>query len=287
MENRLDAIIIGSGPAGISAALNLKIRRKNFMIFGNDKLSLKLDKAEQINNYLGFPGIKGSDLRDKFKKHIEDMEIKITKEKIISIYSMGDYFVVNSDKNNMYESETIILAVGVEYIKPIEGEEEYLGKGVGYCTTCDGPLYRDKTVSIIAYNSDGEKDASYINEIAKKVYYIPMYRGELNLDDNINVIRDKPIKIEGKEKVEKIILKENNIETDGVFLVKDAISPKDLVPGLKMDGNHIEVNRKMETSIIGCFAAGDCTGFPYQYIKAAGEGNIASLSAVKYLDNKK
>lgn len=168
MKEMLDTVIIGTGPAGLSAALNLKIRRKTFMIFGSDNLSAKLDKAEKVNNYLGFPGIKGCDLKDAFKKHLEEMQIEITKERIVSVYSMGDYFVLNSDKNNMYKSKTVILAVGVEYIKPIEGEEKYLGRGVGYCTTCDGPLYKDKTVSIIAYNSDGKKMLHILRKLLKK-----------------------------------------------------------------------------------------------------------------------
>ncbi|NFO03331.1 NAD(P)/FAD-dependent oxidoreductase [Clostridium botulinum] len=286
MQERYDVAIIGSGPAGLSAALNAKIRNKKFIIFGSSNLSSKLERAPKINNYLGFYGISGEDLKEKFLNHIKSMKIDIKNERINNIYAMGEYFTLMGNEE-IYESSTVIIATGVEYTKALEGEEEFLGKGVGYCATCDAPLYKNKTVSIISYNKEGEKDANYVSELAETVYYIPMYRGEYDINDKITIIEDKPVKIIGEEKVEKLILKENNLITEGIFLLKDSISPKELVPGLKILNGHVEVKRNMETNIKGCFAAGDCTGKPYQYIKAAGEGNIAVLSAVAYLDSLK
>ncbi|MBW6410069.1 NAD(P)/FAD-dependent oxidoreductase [Clostridium weizhouense] len=286
MEKRYDIAIIGSGPAGLSAALNAKIRNKSFIIFGNKNLSSKLQKAPKVNNYLGFYGVTGEELKEKFIDHIKSMDINIQEERVNNIYAMGEYFTLMVNEK-MYEAKAVILATGVEYTKALEGEEEFLGKGVGYCATCDAPLYKDKVVSIISYNKEGEKDASYVSELAKSVYYIPMYRDVYNINDKVNIIEDKPIKIKGNQKVEKLVLKDNELETDGVFLLKDSISPKQLVPGLKILDGHVEVDRNMQTSIKGCFAAGDCVGKPYQYIKAAGEGNIASLSAVAYLDSLK
>ncbi|MBZ9692199.1 NAD(P)/FAD-dependent oxidoreductase [Clostridium sp. M14] len=285
MQERYDIAIIGSGPAGLSAALNAKIRNKKFIIFGSSNLSSKLERAPKINNYLGFYGISGEDLKEKFLNHINAMEIDIKNERINNIYAMGEYFTLMGNEQ-IYESNTVIIATGVEYTKALDGEEKFLGKGVGYCATCDAPLYKDKIVSIISYNKDGEKDANYVSELAKTVYYIPMYRGEYDINDKITIIEDKPVKIIGEEKVEKLILKENDLITEGVFLLKNFISPKELVPGLKIINGHVEVKRNMETNIKGCFAAGDCTGKPYQYIKAAGEGNIAVLSSVAYLDSK-
>ncbi|KIL06767.1 NAD(P)/FAD-dependent oxidoreductase [Clostridium botulinum] len=286
MQERYDVAIIGSGPAGLSAALNAKIRNKRFIIFGSSNLSSKLEQAPKINNYLGFYGISGEDLKEKFLNHIKSMKIDIKNERINNIYAMGEYFTLMGNEE-IYESSTVIIATGVEYTKALEGEEEFLGKGVGYCATCDAPLYKNKTVSIISYHKEGEKDANYVSELAETVYYIPMYRGEYDINDKITIIEDKPVKIIGEEKVEKLILKENNLITEGIFLLKDSISPKELVPGLKILNGHVEVKRNMETNIKGCFAAGDCTGKPYQYIKAAGEGNIAVLSAVAYLDSLK
>ncbi|AOR24047.1 NAD(P)/FAD-dependent oxidoreductase [Clostridium taeniosporum] len=286
MQERYDIAIIGSGPAGLSAALNAKIRNKKFIIFGNNNLSKKLEIAPKINNYLGFYSISGKELKDIFLDHIKSMKINIKDERINNVYAMGDYFTLMSN-GKIYESTTVIIATGIEYTKALDGEEEFLGRGVGYCATCDAPLYRDKVVSIISYNKNGERDANYVGELAKTVYYIPMYKGIYDINDNITIIKDKPIKITGEKKVEKLILKENNLQTEGVFLLKDSVSPKELVPGLKIIDGHVEVKRNMQTNIKGCFAAGDCTGKPYQYIKAAGEGNVAVLSAIKYLDSLK
>jgi len=283
MSDRIDIAIIGSGPAGVSAALNASIRKKTFKIFGSKEISQKLVKAHKVNNYLGFYGKSGLEIRDEFAKHLESMDIDITEDKINNIYSMGDYFALMGTNNN-YEAKTVILATGVNFGKPLKGEEEFLGRGVGYCATCDAPLYKDKVVTIISYNKHEESEANFIAQVASKVYYIPMYKEEVAVDSSIEVIKDTPVEIVGEKFVEKLALKDREIETDGIFILRDSISPGQLVPGLQLDGNHIDVDRKMSTNLKGCFAAGDIVGTPYQYIKAAGEGNIAALSAVSYLD---
>ena len=191
---RYDIAIVGSGPAGLSAAVNAKIRNKKIILFGNENLSNKLQKAPEINNYLGFYEISGEELKDKFKNHVDSMGIEITNHKITNIYAMGDYFALISGEN-MFEATTVILATGIQYGKPIKGEEEYLGRGVGYCATCDAPLYRDKRVAIIGYNKEAEEEANFLNEIASKTYFIPMYKREglmrsNHLDNNIEVINE-------------------------------------------------------------------------------------------------
>lgn len=286
MNERYDIAIIGSGPAGLSAALNARIRKKSFIIFGSKNLSNKLEKAEKINNYLGFFNRSGKEIKEEFEKHIEAMDINITEEKVNNIYSMGKYFSIMVNEK-IYEATTIILATGVNFGKPFKGEEEFLGRGVGYCATCDAPLYKEKVVTIISYNKQEEKEANFLATVASKVYYVPMYKEEVEVDSSIEIIKDIPIEICGDKKANKLILKNSEIETDGIFILRDSISPGQLVPGLKLDGNHVEVDRKMQTNLKGCFAAGDIVGTPYQYIKAAGEGNIAALSAVAYIDEIK
>ena len=286
MSERMDIAIIGSGPAGLSAALNAKIRKKNFKIFGSRDLSPKIERAHEINNYLGFYGKSGAEIKEAFMKHIEAMEIEVTEEKINMIYSMGDYFTLMAN-DKIYEATSVILATGVSFGKPLKGEEAFLGKGVGYCATCDAGLYRDKVVTIIAYNKHEEEEANFVATIASKVYYIPMYKEEVEVDDSIEIIKDTPIEIIGEQKVHHLVLKNQEIETDGLFILRESVSPGQLVPGLTMDGQHVAVERKMKTNLPGCFAAGDIVGTPYQYIKAAGEGNIAALSAVSYVDELK
>lgn len=286
MENRYDIAIIGSGPAGLSAALNAKIRKKNFILFGNKDLTSKLVKAHKINNYLGFYNRSGKEIAEEFSKHIDDMGIEITEERVNNIYAMGDYFAIMVN-DKMYEATSVILATGVQYGKLLEGEERFLGKGVGYCATCDAPLYKNKVVTIIAYNKHDEDEANFIASIASKVYYVPMYDEEVEVDDSIEIVKGMPVEVIGEEKVKKLKLKDREIDTDGIFILRDSVSPGQLVPGIKIVDNHIDVTRSMETSIKGCFAAGDVVGKPYQYIKSAGEGNIAALSAVSYLDSLK
>ena len=286
MQERYDIAIIGTGPAGLSAALNAKIRNKSFILFGSNNLSPKIAKAPKINNFLGFPNMSGKEMGMAFREHINSMGIEITEERVNNIYSMGDYFALMVNEK-MYEATTVILATGMEYTKPIKGEEQLLGKGVGYCATCDAPLYRGKTVTIIGYNKEAEEEADFVSEVAEKVYYIPMYKDAVKVNENIEIVAKKPLEIVGEEKVSSIKTDDGELETDGVFVLKDSISPGQLVPGLEVEDGHIKVDREMKCNIPGCFAAGDCVGKPYQYIKSAGEGNIASLSAVKYIDTLK
>lgn len=284
MNERLDIAIIGSGPAGISAAINAKIRNKKFKIFGSKDISNKLTKAHQINNYLGFYGKSGAEIKDAFQSHLEAMEIDITEEKVNNIYAMGDYFtLLINDK--MYEATSIILATGINFGKLLKGEEEFLGKGVSYCATCDAPLYRNKEVIVICYSKEEENEVNFLASVASKVYLVPMYKEAVEVDERVEIIKDIPVEIAGSGIVEKLILKNQELEAAGIFILRDSISPGQLVPGLKMDENHVEVDRKMKTNLKGCFAAGDIVGAPYQYIKSAGEGNIAALSAVSYVDN--
>ena len=286
MEERYDIAIIGTGPAGLSAALNAKIRNKKFILFGSKNLSTKLEKAHKINNYLGFYEKSGAEIAKEFEKHLEVMDIQITEDKINNIYAMGDYYALLGTNTN-YEATSIILATGVNFGKPFDGEEQYLGRGVGYCATCDAPLYKNKVVTIIAYNKHEEAEANFIATIASKVYYVPMYKEEVEVDAAIEIVKDTPVQIVGEQYVTKLILKEREIETDGIFILRDSISPGQLVPGLAIEENHVAVDRKMRSNLPGCFAAGDIVGTPYQYIKAAGEGNIAALSAVAYVDEMK
>jgi len=283
MDKRYDIAIVGTGPGGLSAALNAKIRNKSFVLFGSNTLSSKLQKAPKINNYLGFSSVSGKELGESYGNHIKEMGIEITEERINNIYAMGEYFTLMVN-DKAYESKTVILATGVEFSKPLEGELKYLGRGVGYCATCDAPLYKGKVVTIISSNAEGEQEANYVSELASKVYYIPLYKGEYKLNEGIVLVNDKPVQVVGEAKVNKLILKNSEIETEGIFILKDAIPPSQLVPGLEAEEGHIKVDRLMATNLKGCFAAGDCVGKPYQYIKAAGEGNIAALSAVSYLN---
>ena len=283
---RYDIAIIGTGPAGLSAGITAKIRNKKILLIGNPNFSDKVQKAHQIQNYLGLPAISGEDLAKAFKNHINSMDITITEGKVNAVYPMGSYFGLQVSQD-IYEAEAVIVATGVVTGKAFKGENELLGRGVSYCATCDAPLYRNKTVAVIGYSPKEESEAEFLAEVCEKVLYIPMYKEEVNLSDKVTIINEKPTAVIGENKVQFLQTEKNNYEVDGIFILRDSIPPSQLVSGLEIKDNHIVVNSQMETNIKGCFACGDIVGRPYQYIKAAGQGNIAGLSAVAYLDEKR
>lgn len=283
---RYDVAIIGTGPAGLSAALNAVIRKKSIIIFGSEESSAKLTKASHINNFLGSPAISGKELKENFIDHIKSMNIEITNSKVTNVYAMGEYYALMVN-NEMIEAKTVILTTGVEFGKPLTNEEKFLGRGVSYCATCDAALYAGKTVAVIGYNHESVEEANFLSEVVGKVYFIKMFKDEAKLNPNIELVQGKPVEITGDSLANSLKLDTKTLDVDGIFILRDSVSAGTLVPGIQMDKSHIVVDRTMSTNLPGCFAAGDITGAPYQYMKACGEGLVAALSAVSYLDKLK
>lgn len=281
-----DILVIGCGPAGLSAAINTTIRNKKTKVFGGDFCSPKLHRAPHINNYLGFWDITGEELRKRYLNHVQQLEIDIEQQRIDNIYPAGNSFNVVS-KGNMIICNAIIIAVGLQNPKYIPGEDELLGKGVGYCATCDGPLYKGKKVAVIGFSKEAEEDVNYLAEIAGHIVYIPLYEGLGDIDKRVRLLKEKPKSLLGKEKLQALETEGETLELDGLFIIRNSIPPAQLLQGLELKNNAIVVDRKMATNIPGVFAAGDCTGPPYQLAKAVGEGAVAGLSAVSYLDERK
>lgn len=284
---RYDIAIIGTGPAGLEAAITAKLRNKNILLLGSRDLSIKMEKAHVVQNYLGLSDISGKEMQERFSEHLADMDINITEERVNTVYAMGDYFALQGHKD-MYEADAVILACGMSIVKPFPGEIENLGRGVSYCATCDAALYRGKKTVVIGYSKDDEKEVDFLAEMAGKVVYLPMYQEAGDLKDDVEVLTGRnPSAIEKDNG--HIILKLNNeiIEADGLFILRESLPPSQLVPGLAIENNHVVVDRNLRTNIKGLFACGDITGAPYQFIKAAGEGNVAALAAVNYLSEKK
>lgn len=281
-----DIAIIGSGPAGISAAINCKIRNKSFILFGQNELSHKVEISEKINNYPGLPSITGEELNAKMREHLNSMEIEITDERITGIYKMKDKFTLLADRK-MFEARAVILCLGAETIKPLPNERELLGRGVSYCATCDGMLYKDKKIAVFCDNADSEEEVEYLSELANEVYY--SHRFESKIDKaNVTHLGSRITAVIGDGKVSGIELANGtNLDVDGVFFIKQAVAADVLLNKLEVEQGSIVVDRNMQTNIDGCFAAGDCTGTPYQIAKAVGEGNVAAHSAMKWLNNVK
>ena len=286
----VDCIIVGSGVAGISAALTLQSNRKTFLLFGSKSLSEKIEKAEKIHNYPGLPDVSGKEFVEALQAQLSTAQIEVKEEKVAGVYALRDGFTVLTQDGAQYQSRAVILACGVESIKQIEGEEAFVGRGVSYCATCDGFLYKGKTIAVVCTTKRLEHEIGYLADFAEKVYLIPMYKNVEIQRDNITVIRKMPVKIEGKMRVDSLVFAgapaENIPETlpvNGVFMLRESVSPAILMGGLQTENGHVVVGRDMSTNIPGCFAAGDCTGRPYQYAKAVGEGNVAAHSVSEFL----
>ena len=292
-----DTAIIGTGPAGLSAAINLRLHNKSILWLGASNLSTKVEKSEKIANYPGMGYISGSDLIEKFRSHAYEMGLEITEQMVTAIMSGGDFYMLSAG-SDVYMAKTILLAVGAAAAKGFEGEEEMLGRGVSYCATCDGFLYKGKTIAVFCGDERFEHEIDYLAELADTVYVYAAYNGGKygrngaipagESDSGKIIILPKPIKkVFGEMKVSGIVLTDNtSVSIDGLFCLRNSIAPATLLKDLELDGAHIIVNRAMETNLPGVYAAGDCTGRPYQIAKSVGEGNIAAHSIVEYLAEK-
>lgn len=275
-----DIGIIGCGPAGLSAAINAKNKNRDIIVLGTELCSPPMHKAPMISNYLGFPSITGEELRRTFLGHASGMGIDIVKSRADNVYPDGDEFLILAN-DDMIRARTIIICSGIPYRHTLKNEAEFLGKGLGYCATCDGPLYRDKAVAIIGYSPEVEPEANYLSEICSKVYYLPLYKETPSVNSTVEIVNDRPQAVNGDSVVRVLALTKGELAVDGVFIVGAETSPDRLVPGLELDDIHIKVDRNMETNIKGIYAAGDCTGPPYQLAKSVGEGQVAGLNATK------
>ncbi len=285
LKKHYELAIIGCGPAGMAAAINAKLRNRNFILLGSELCSPKLVKAPQVENWLGFPEIRGEELQQRFLAHLKEKEIEIIPFKITNVYPGPPYTLLGKDQS--IEADAVIIATGVSVSKLFPGEAELLGKGVGYCATCDGPLYRNKNVAVVAFNQEGIDEANFLVDISAKVYCIPYYKDLARLDPRVEVHKGKIKGITETDNAIQIDFGEEQLSVDGVFIIRDNLPAEQLIYGLEMEESAIKVNHKLETNMPGLFAAGDCTGQPYQLLKAAGEGGAAALQAIKYLDSLK
>lgn len=281
-----DMIIVGAGPAGLAAALNGRIREKSTLILAAGRTPPRLQKAPHVKNYPGFNGITGEELYDRFYQHAREMGVEFREERVENIYP-GVNFTVVTRGNQIYLGHTVILATGIQQTRQLEGERELVGHGLGYCATCDGPLYRDKDVAVLGESPEAEEEVNFLATIGRNVYYFPLYKGNVKVDKKVDVRREQPQAILGDDRVRAIALPDKEILVDGVFIVRSVAPAERLIGGLDQAEGAILVDRVMATKIPGVFAAGDCTGKPYQIGKAVGEGLTAAQSAIHYLDNKK
>jgi hypothetical protein len=284
LENILDIAIIGGGPAGLSAAINAVARNKTVKIFTN--VSNYLQKAENIDNYLGLPNISGKKLMCDFIQHVNNLKVPFEYGKVINIIKLDDLFMINFS-SKIVKAKTVILAIGVTNNKLLNNEEKLLGKGISYCATCDGTLYKGKNIAVYGNADDIIEEANFLSSLGANVNFITVKKDIKGLNQNINVINGIISDIIGDNKLEGVIINDKYIKLDGLFLLRNSIAPNSIVKDLILEDGYIVVNRNMETNIKGIYACGDCTGNPLQISKATGEGLVAAQNAAKYIDKLK
>ncbi len=280
-----DVAVIGTGAAGISAVLTLQALNTELVWLGPPRLSPKISAAEKIRNYPGLPMVSGDEMREVFLRQTQEMGITVTPKNVTGIYAMSDHYGILCGQE-MFEAKAVILCTGVESVKPIPGELEFVGRGVSYCATCDGFLYKGKTIAVECTTKDLEHEIRYLASLAEKVYLVPLYPNSEITAENVEIIRKKPLGIEGTKKAERLVFADREVDVDGVFMLKRAIAPSVLLSGLETVDGHIVTDRQCRTNLKGCFAAGDCTGRPYQYAKSVGEGNVAAHAAIEYINQR-
>lgn len=281
-----DVIIIGAGPAGISASIYAKRGNLNVLVIYNDKSSL--EKAEKIDNYYGFEnGICGNKLYQDGINQAKNLGVDIKNEEVIKIeFEEIGYSVTTLE--GKYKSKTIILATGNKKNTPnIKGIKEFEGKGISYCAICDGFFYKDKDVAIIGSGNYAISETNDLINITKQITILtngskaPEIRA-----DNVK-INEKEIKeIRGENRAEEIEFTDNSkLKTEGIFIAEGIAGSLEFAKklGIITKNNKIIVNEKMETNVPGIYACGDCTGGLLQISKAVYEGTVAGLQAIQYL----
>ncbi|MBQ2896621.1 MAG: NAD(P)/FAD-dependent oxidoreductase [Oscillospiraceae bacterium] len=263
-----DTLIIGGGVAGVSAALTLRQRQKRCAILSGDASESAIWPAARIDNYPGLPGIDGQEFMARLLKQLAESGAELIHGRASSILPLGESFGVAAG-SDFFEAKSLILCTGVSRSGAYAGERELLGRGVSYCVTCDGMLYRGKRTAVIGLTAEAEREAKLLSDMGCEVRLFT---------------KRKKYVIIGEDKVRALKTGDEEWPCEAVFILRAASLPDALLPGLSMERAHIAVDRQMCTSIPGVFAAGDCCGEPYQLAKAAGEGNTAALSACRYLE---
>lgn len=281
-----DVIIIGAGPAGISASLYTRRANLKTLVLYSDKSSL--EKTDKIENYYGFEdGVDGKELYFSGIKQTEKIGTDVKKEEVVNIVNEDKKFSITTSKNK-YMSKVVILATGNKKNKPqIDGIDRLEGKGISYCAICDGFFYKNKSVAVLGNSKYALSEVNDLINVVKDITVLTNGKDKPEIrDDRIKLETKKIKEIEGKEKVEKIKFEDGSkMNVDGIFIAEGVAGSAEFAKkmGAFIKQNKIIVNENMETNIKGLYACGDCTGGILQISKAVYEGTVAGLQAIKYL----
>jgi len=284
-----DLIVVGKGPAGISAALY--VRRAGFSVLVIGKEMGSLEKSEKIENYYGFPeGISGKELVQSGIAQAKNLGVEVKTAEVLSVAKEKDFSVGTT--GGSFAGKAVLLATG----KPrqglkIEGFEEFKGRGISFCAVCDGFFYRKKRLAVIG---SGDYAISELHELLAFSQDIALFtNGQVlkspdKVPEGVTVVTGKILKIEGKDKVEKIVTEAGSFDADGIFVAVGTASSSDFARkiGVLLEKDTIVVNEDFETNVEGLFAAGDCVGGFLQIAKSVSDGAHASRGIVRFLKSK-
>jgi thioredoxin reductase (NADPH) len=299
-EEIYDIIIVGGGPAGLTAAIYSARHNMKTLVLEGSELGGKAKDAHWVENYPGFPkGLSGQELMEKFIGQAEKFGANFKFETVIGLNDYNGIKMV-STRQGFHQAKALIIATGItrKQLK-VPGENEFKGRGVSYCAVCDGPFFNDKIVAVYGSGLEAVHDTEILSESTKKVYAIPGIHGYSEDYEELERIKENP-KIEiiegsdiseigGDNLVSYLMLKgekEIKLAVDGVFIILEHVSTSNIVSeiGLEVDGGGCIITKNnQETSIKGIYAAGDCSCRGMQIVTAAGMGANASLSAMKYV----
>ena len=275
-----DCIIIGAGPAGLSAAVTLRQRGKSCLVLYSGESVLA--KAHRVDNYLGMPALSGDDMMESFRAHAAASGAELRNAKVGNVMPFDGRFMVNAD-GDILESRAVILACGAGRATPVAGESERLGRGVSYCATCDGMLYRGRDVAVWGIAPDAVREANFLAEIGCHVTFIAGKQPE-GLAASIRFVQGRIKAISGEGGALVAETDSEAVPAAGIFVLRSTTPPAVLLDGLAVQESFVHVDHNTATNIPGVFAAGDMTGAPLQVSKAVGEGLTAALAVAQYLD---
>lgn len=279
MNDSYDIAVVGGGIAGQSAALTAKSLKLRLLWLGEGYG--KAIKAEYVRNYPAFTG-DGVAFQNALENQREHEGLEPVPVRVDGIYKTENGFLLSAG-DKTFSAKTVVLATGVEPSGLITGEKEFLGRGVSYCAVCDGALYRGKEIAVVLSSRQFSEEAEYLAGFASKVYCVCRgFEGRFQAK-NIQTVSEIPVAVVGDKRVTALKFRDREIRVDGVFFLKNSAPPEALAGGIQTEGGHVRVSRDGATNLEGLYAAGDITGTPYQFAKAAGEGLVAVYSASAYL----
>lgn len=298
-EEIYDVIIVGAGPAGLTAGLYTSRHNNKTLILEGNQIGGKALEAHWVENYPGFPeGISGPDLMALMEKQAREFGVEFKKETVIGISDLGELKMLSTRSGGFYQAKSLIIASGISRKSlSIKGEGEFKGRGVSYCGVCDGPFFKDKIVAVVGAGREAVHDIEILSETASKIYAIPGKNGyskdypelkHFSKDPKVVFIEGFNItEIGGDEFVEYVKLDNGDkIKLDGVFIILEQISTVGILEDANVttdSGGCVVTDREQETNVPGIFAAGDCCCKGLQIVTATGMGATAALNAMKYV----